>query len=225
MSSSRYKRYRISEKKDIATSTEKEIITAITYEFGCVPATPASAVPTIDNTMGQEDLYREDPVDTRVLNSGTARVIWTTAGLSSSIVYCDPDPGSGVAPTTEVVNEAALVTYHEVFWTGLALDTLYKFYVRSINASGDEISGYYYFLTGGTLDFTQDDLSIVLTSIVGSYDLIKILYIGFTEEVVLEGQEIITVMSIDLSDVVQAPDLTENSVNNEALMYTNTVVI
>ncbi len=220
-----YKSYRISEKRDVSIVTEKEILTAVHYEFAQAVGGASIAVPTIDNTMGQEDKYREDPVDVRVLNSGTARVIWTTAGPSSSIVYCDPDPGIGVAPTTEVVNEAALVTYHEVFWTGLALDTLYKFYVRSINVSGDETSGYYYILTGGILDFYQDDLSIVLTGLVATYDQIKILYVGFTDEAVLEGEEIITSMSINLSDVVQAPDLTENSVNDETFMYTNTVVM
>ena len=222
-----YKTYNISQRRNIATSGEKEIVDAITYEFGCIPGAPIGGCipPVIHNVMGQEDKYREDPVNVRVLNSGQARVVFTTEYEGSSIIYCDPDPGAGVAPTTVVVNDATLEIYHEKFWTGLALDTLYKFYVRSINACGDEISGYYYLLTGSSLDFDLDTLTIVISDELITIDVSDTIELSFTDEVVQVGQELIAAMSVDTSNSVQAPDLDEISLFDETFMYTTTVVI
>ena len=225
MSQSIYKRYSIRQRQDVATSGEKEIISAVAYDFGCTAGVASCLPPVIHNVMGQEDKYRESPVNVRVNNGGTARIVFTTEFNGSSKIYCDPDPGSGVAPTTLEVDDATLETYHEKFFSGLSVDTLYKFYVRSINACGDEISEYYYLLTGGELDISSGDFVIEFSNEILTVDVSGSIEIPVTVSVDQVTQSSTVGLVLVISDDVGAIDVTQAFTQDQTNLYTNTVVI
>lgn len=121
------------------------------------------------SVMGQEDLFRETSAGsgTRVSNNLTARIVWATSvdatsrveyGIGESVVY-----GSD----TGVV--ASGNTYHEVFISGLNLDTLYHFRVISTSsecdAGGETLtSEAFWFSTGGILAVESNQLEFSITS-------------------------------------------------------------
>lgn len=127
---------------------------------GCCPF-------TFGSIMGQEDLFRETTAgsETRVSNALTARIVWATSVDSTSRVYYGVDPL--LDQDTGIV--ASGNKYHEVFISGLALDTLYRFKVESTssecNSGGETLtSETYWFSTAGILNVDINQIVFNVTN-------------------------------------------------------------
>ena len=145
---------------------------------GCCPF-------TFGSVMGQEDLYRETSAgsEVQVANALTARIVWATSVDATSRVYYTVDDASrplSFSSDTGVI--AGPNTYHEVFLTGLNLDTLYAFKVESTStecdAGGETLtSETFWFTTGGTLALFSNQIEFVITN--------EIKTVGFTSSVTM----------------------------------------
>jgi len=112
--------------------------------------------------MGQEDLFREDPVETRVQNGGTARLVFSTDEpiIGYRIEYSANNRllDQTLGPITLASAESNI----EVFLTPVNVDSLYAFRVIALDEEGEDIltSGVYYFLTGSVISVTPSLLAV-----------------------------------------------------------------
>jgi len=161
MADSHYKEYNIKKKSDVKTVVRKSFITRAQYEFQGEGAT-ASGTLVLRNIMGQEDLFRkEGSPGTRVDNSLSARIIWTSGAIADSKVYYSAENESFNLESALLDDPASTngVAYHEVFLYDLNIDTEYAFQVESYDAQGNTLrSDTYWFVTAGEIILDPSNL-------------------------------------------------------------------
>lgn len=132
---------------------------------GCCPF-------TFGSVMGQEDLFRETSAGSEIQrnNALQARIVWATSVDATSRVYYGVDDTS--RPLTLGLDTGVITgptSFHEVFLTGLGLDTLYAFKVESTSSvcspGGETLtSETFWFTTGGTLALFSNQIEFVITN-------------------------------------------------------------